>query len=137
MLFFDISFIAPGPSNTQSPVTTNGATNAPNVRVGATCYEVNLQQSTTMSCTDTKGSAALTNAGWFHMPSFTPVTISTGESCKLMNGDFFALIWDGALGWSFWGKITRKLPCWGTKTLSKNMFRKKLHDFNKNFLRGT
>ncbi|XP_052805213.1 EGF-like domain-containing protein comC isoform X2 [Mya arenaria] len=71
------------PANTQNPFTVNGASNFPSTYVGATCYEVNLHESTQMVCEDAKGQP-LSAAGWYHMPSFTAVSISTGG---FINGD--------------------------------------------------
>ncbi|XP_052265182.1 uncharacterized protein LOC127867782 isoform X3 [Dreissena polymorpha] len=72
------------PVNTQIPSTQPGAINAPDVYVGATCYQVDLGASNTMRCMDTKYQAALQSANWFKMPGYTAVVKSTGG---FINGD--------------------------------------------------
>lgn len=72
--------------STQVPSTVTGQTSplTPSVTVGATCYEVDLHQSTKMVCGDSKKASSLQSAAWYRMPSYTKVVISTDG---FINGD--------------------------------------------------
>lgn len=56
--------VSAGDTTPRPGIPSPSSLSSPDVEVGSTCYEVNLFESVTMSCADTKKETALQYGGW-------------------------------------------------------------------------